>query len=442
MNTVPFKTVWVREYQNTHYKQAVFPMFADQRFESQLEQGSTVKWSYDGDMSVGRMGSDGAYSIKKRTVTDESLTVDQRPYAGFTIPNTERIQDHRPTQEKWAKKSMNVVFQDIDGVMLGALREAAASSLDASDFGGSAGDPITATDSNAASIYAAARRILRNQNVIYDMTKKFRNVMKLDHGEKYPVAAIPAELEEKLLLQIGFKDTAQGDKTLKQGYLGMIMNFNSVVSTALPFSFRYTLTSQPGNGNTLTLGTGDTTIGTGAAVAVNWVTTIGSTGGNVLSETNAATSVGHLVDFLNDPFEETSSTKYVGFTRADLSAQQQRILDNVSAVDNEDGSCVVYINGQGAIGASQDDSNGTIDRKAVHALFGTSQSIAMIMQKTPNLDISAGQLIATGETSGYAAKHFLTWSLYGYKVFKTQTYQVVDVPIAADTFDAPQNVLY
>lgn len=442
MNTVPFKSVWVREYQNTHYKQAVFPMFADTRFEKDLVSGSNVKWSYDSDMSVGRMDSSGGYTLNGRTATDETLTVDQRPYAGFVIPTTERIQDHRPSQEKWAKKSMNVIYQDIDGVILGKLKSGATSTLSAGDFGGSSGNPITLTTSNPSDIFAAARRKLRNQNVIYDQTRKFRNVVAFDKVDKFPVAAIPAELEEKLLLQIGFKNTELGDTTLKQGYLGLVFGFNSVVSTSLPFSFRITYSTTPTDGSTLTIGSGTSTVGTGTALAFTWETgTITDAPGKVKAETSATVSVGNLVAGINGGMYTDVSGAFEAFTRADLSTAQQRIADNISAVDHEDGSATITINGQGTLSVTDSDANGTIDRQAVWAIFGTSQSIAMIMQRTPSLEISPGGLITTGQGTGYAGKQFLTWTLYGSQVFTTQAKQLVAVPIDASNFSQPSSVL-
>lgn len=440
-NTLPYKSVWIRKYQETHYKQAVFPMFADQRFENELQDGASIKWTYDADMGVQRMGADGAYTIADRVVVDETLTVDQRPTAPFRIPLTEKIQDHRPTQEKWATKAMNAIYQDIDGVILKALKTNAASTLDAASFGGASGDPITVTSSNAAKIFTGARRLLRNQNVIYDANKKFRNVVKLDKGVKFPVAAIPAELEEELLLQIGFKNTELGDTTLKQGFLGLTFGFNAVVSTSLPFSFRLTQSGIPVDGTYLQIGSGSSTIGSGTSVRFTWETgTITDAPGKVKAETSAAVSIGNLVAGMNSVYSDVSGD-FEAFVRADLSIAQQRILDNISAVDNEDGSCVVTVGGQGAMSVSTDESGSTIDRKAVHAIFGTSESIAVIMQRYPNLSVSAGPIIGNGATGGTVAQDFVTWSLWGSKVFLSQTKQLVDVPIDCSLFSQPNSTL-
>jgi len=443
-NTIPLKTVYAAEFQRTHFKKAVFPLFADMRFESVLTSGSTLDWAYDDDAVADSLSTGDGYTIGDKTITSETLTVDQKPSHAFRIQNTQKIQDHRPTQQKWARKSMNVIFQKIDGDILKDLRDGATTTLDNSYFGGNAGDPITVTSSNAASIFTTAQAILTNNNVIYDENKAFANDVVLDGGERFPCAAIPAELRAQLLLQSGFKSTDYADSVMKSGYMGPMFGFNAICSTSLPFSFRLTETSTPVNGKKLVLGgtiSATTTIGTAnAAVAINWVTTIGSTAGNVLAVTNATTSITNLVALLNDPYGTTTASK-VTFVRANLSTSQKRILDNVSAVDNLDGSCVITIKGYGTRPVATDETTGTIDRQTVHAIFGVSKSIAVVMQKTPELMESAGELITTGELAGYVGKHFLAFALYGKKVFKTHGPQIINVKIDASLFSAPASII-
>lgn len=439
---IPLKTVFAREYQRTHYKKAVYPLFADMRFENVLTEGSTVQWDYDDDAVADSLTSADEYQLNDKNPQSESLVVDQKPSHGFRIPGTQKIQDHHPTQQKWAKKAMNVIFQKIDGDVLGDLVTAAGSTLDAALVGGNAGDPITTTPSNASNIFAASQRVLTNNNVLYDENKVFANNVQLDGGERMPVAAIPAELKENLLLQVGFKNTDYADKVMKSGFMGPMFGFNTVASTSLPFSFRLTFTATPADGSVLKIGSGSTTIGTGTAVNFTWETgTITDAPGKVKAETSATVSVGNLVAGINAGCYTDVSGDFEAFVRDDLSNAQKRLLDNISAVDNEDGSCVITIKGYGTRTVSQDDANGEIDRKAVHALFGVSRSIGMVMQRNPLLAESAGDLITTGELSGFVGKHFLAWGLYGRKVFHTMQPQVIDVPIAADNFSEPASVV-
>lgn len=436
-NTVPFKTEWIKAYQETHYKQPVFPVFAEQKFADALVQGASVKWTYDSDADVQSLGSDGSYTVANKTVTDETLTVDQVPASTFRIPATQKIQDHRPTQQKWATKAMNRIFWWLDAKMLGAMQTGAASSLDASDpsIGNSAsGTPITVTSSNAAAIFTAARRKLRNQNVIYDENKKYTGKFKLDTVAKYPACAIPAELEEQLLLAVGFKPGDTGDDVLRSGYLNMLFGFNTFVSTALPFTATLSQTATPSNSDTVVIG----------GVTFTFVTSIGSTPGNVLAEVDAATSMTNLKNLLNAPYAGVA-TKSIPFTRSSLTQSQAYILDMISAsavTGTAPAALTVTVLGHGAITVTATGSGMAISNKAVHAIFGTSQSIAVIMQRMPELAVSAGDIIGNGTSGGILAQDFATWALVGWKVFKTHTYQLVDVLISTTGFSNPQADLY
>lgn len=437
-NTIPYKTEWIKAYQATHYKQPIYPVFADEKFKDELVQGSTVKWSYDSDADVQQMGVDGSYAVGNKTVTDEYLTVDQRPYSSFRIPATERIQDHRPTQQKWAQKAMNRVFWWLDAKILGALSDGAASSLSAGDFGGTTGLPITTSSTTAPALFTAARRVLRNQNVVYDENKRYQNVVQLDTISKFMAAAVPAEVEEMYLLSVGFKPGELGDTVIRQGYLNLIFGFNTFVSTNLPFSIDYVVTAANStNGDTFTIGGNVFTLVTGSPT---------NPGDIKVSAVNAAGTATNIIAALSAPY--TASATYVPFVRATVAATslpQAFVLDLMSAAAGGTNATVtVTVLGTGALACTDTAAADGFDQTtaAVHALFGLSQSIAVILQRFPNLDVSAGSIIGNGSTGGYVAQDFVTWSLAGWKMFKTHTYQMVDVPIACTNFTQPQANLY
>lgn len=438
-NTIPYRKVWIAAYQATHYKKPVFPVFAEQKFFDVLSSGQTVAWSYDADMDTQQLGADGSYTVSNRTVTDEVLTVDQTPTATSRIPATQKIQDHRPTQEKWATKAMNKIFWKMDAQMLGAMQAAAASSLDASDasFGGSAaGTPITASVSNTPQIFAACRRILKNQNVLYDENKKYTGYVKLDTLDKMPVAAIPPELEEQVLLAVGFKPGDLGDQVLRQGYMNMLFGFNVFTSTNLPFTVKLSQTATPTNGDTVVIGGNTFTFVTGSP----------TNPGDVKAETDAATSMGYLRSALNAPY--TASATFVPFVRATVAASsiaKAEVLDLLSSstvTGTAPAVLTLTVLGKGTVTVTATGSGMVLSNAAVHAIFGTSQSIGLVMQKAPELTVSAGPIIGNGTTGGILAQDFVTWTLAGWKVFKTHTFQLIDVLISTTNYTPPQNTLY
>lgn len=397
-----------------------------------LKRGASIAWSYDSDADVQQLGADGSYTVAAKTVTDEVLTVNQVPASTFRIPATQNIQDHRPTQQKWATKAMNRIFWWIDAQVLGALKAGAGSTIDDGDFSGTAGVPLTLSSSNASAIFTAARRKLRNQNVIYDENKKFTGYVKLDSISKYPAAAIPAELEEQVLLAVGFKPGDLGDTVLKAGYLNMLFGFNTFVSTALPFTFRLSQTATPTNSDTIVIG----------GTTLTFVTGSPTNAGDIKAETDAATSMTNLKNFLNAPYTEISG-KNKPLVRANLTQADAFLFDLISSsavAGTAPAIITVTILGQSLVSASVTGSGMVIDRQAVHAIFGVSQSIALVMQRTPELAVSSGQIIGNGTTGGILAQDFATWALIGWKMFKTHGPQIVDVAISTTGAVAPNNV--
>ena len=397
-----------------------------------LVQGASVKWTYDGEADVQQLGSDGSYTVANKTVTDETLTVNQVPASTFRIPASQKIQDHRPTQQKWATKAMNRIFWWLDAKILGDLQSNAASTIDAGDFGGTAGTPLTLSSSNASAVFTAARRKLRNQNVIYDENKKYTGYVKLDTIAKYPACAIPAELEEQILLSVGFKPGDLGDKVLKAGYLDMLFGFNTFVSTSLPFTVKLAQTATPTNSDTIVIG----------ATTLTFVTGTPTNAGEIKAETDAATSMTNLKNFLNAPYASISG-KSVGLTRSSLTQADAFIFDMISSsvvTGTAPAAITMTILGHGLVTVTSTGAGMVLSNQAVHAIFGTSQSVALIMQRTPELAVSAGQIIGNGTTGGILAQDFATWALVGWKVFLTHTKQLVDVVISTTGATAPSNV--
>jgi hypothetical protein len=453
-NTVPYKFVWINAYEETHYKQPVFPVFADTRFADSLPVGASIKWSYDADIDANGLGLDGSYTVEGRTVTDETLTVNQLPSAVFRIPAPQKIQDHRPTQEKWATKAMNRIFWKMDAQMLVTMAQNAYSVVDASDpiagSGAASGTPLTVSTANAPAIFAAARMKLRNTNVIYDENKKWTGYVKLDTMAKYPCCAIPAELEAPLLLAIGFKPGDVGDGVLVKGFINLLFGFNTFVSTALPYSCLLTVQagSNIANNTTVTIG-GSGTYGVSGGIVFNFVTGSPTNPGDIKADaSHDYTSLANLMTACAAPYTAVSNI-YVPFVRLTGTIYQRQILDGLansvqastlqgtaSATSN---TATLAVYGQGALNTVSSAAQIVVSNQAVHAIFGTSQSIALVMQRYPELQVS-GDIIGNGSTGGMVAKDFVTWTLAGWQVFKTHTYQLVDVPIACSTFTSPLNV--
>jgi hypothetical protein len=239
-------------------------------------------------------------------------------------------------------------------------------------------------------------------------------------------------MEEQVLLAVGFKPGDLGDTVLKAGYLNMLFGFNTFVSTSLPFTALFSQTATPTNGDTIVIG----------GVTLTFVTGTPTSAGDIKAETDAATSMTNLKNFLNAPYASISG-KSVGLTRSSLAQADAFIFDLISSsavTGTAPAALTMTILGHGLVAISATGAGMVISKQAVHAIFGTSQSIALIMQRTPELAVSAGQIIGNGSTGGILAQDFATWALIGWKVFLTHTKQLVDVAISTTGATAPNNV--
>ena len=456
-NTLTIKSIWSNVYQISHAIAPVYKAFATERLATQLKVGNTIYRTYGSDVIVNEMGGDGSYSTQGLTDTDESLVVNQKPEVSFQIPDWITFQTHLPTQRYYAEKSMARLWNYIDGNLLNNMIYAAhynqiANStqtlIDNGIISGSTSDGagITASIGNVATIFATATQQLQKNNVVYVPNKKFTG-RKDDAMDKMTSAAITPEMYNYLTQFVGGKNSAKGDEVTTNGYVGYFFGFNVFVSNNLPWSCVISMTAQPSDNDAFKLG-----ISSSVYQTIRFNTAIG-TAGNILIGATATTAMTALAAFLNAPF--TSGNAYYTplvagtYTAASTTTTYNGVMTQANAMtlffkntyawvdpNNTSNTASIHIQVAGfgpcylAVG-SQNTGAATFPatKQLMHCLFGTSQSIDMVIQKTPNM--------TTNPVSSKVAKDFITWTLFGKKVFADQVPQLIDVQLLSSTHVAP-----
>ena len=456
-NSLSIKSIWSNVYQISHLMQPVYKAFATERLATQLKVGNTIYRTYSSDVIVNEMGGDGSYSTQGLTDTDESLTVDQKPEVSFQIPDWQTFQTHLPTQRQAAEKAMFRLWNYIDGKCLNKMiytahynqiANATQTIIDNGIISGSTSDGAGLTPSigNIQAIFSTATQQLQKNNVMYVPNKQFTNSA-LDSMAKLPVAAITPEMYNFLTQYMGGKNSKLGDDVSHNGYVGHFFGFNVMVSNNLPWSCMITMTAQPSDNDAFKLGISSTVYQT-----IRFNTAIG-TAGNILIGATATTALIALAAFLNAPFTAANAyyTPLVAgtYTAASTTTTYNGVMTQANAMtlffksmyawvdpNNSANAASIHIQVAGfgacyiAVGAQ---NTGVMTFPAtgqlMHALFGTSQSIDMVLQKTPNM--------TTNPVSGKVAKDFITWTLFGAKVFADQIPQLIDVQTLASTTVQP-----
>lgn len=421
-NTMTFKTVFNAEYQMSHFKEPIYQVLADTRFESSLTKGQTLARSYSSDVQVNDMGGDGSYSTQAITDTQETLTISYEKEASIYIKKLDELQAHLPVKQKYGRKLANALINQIDGDVLLKAYQGAGTSLDDGSFGGTSGNGHTVSASNVATVFATAMQKLRLKNVVYT-NKRFAG-MKMEVPEGMPIAVITPEVLTYIELYLGGKDTLLGDQASRNGYAGYFHGFNLFVSNALPWTATLAMATNPTDGDTIVIN----------GVTITFKATLTSTTG--AAQVHIASTVditrANLVEFLNtagaDSEAEATDTGY-----SSVSTANQRLLKNMTWTnDNAADTATVVSSGWGTVVVSETLTAAadvwTTAKQQVHCLFAVSKCLSLVVQKEPSLEDNF--------VSGKIGRDYIAWTVYGIKVFVDQAPMIVEYAVASSSFTA------
>lgn len=468
-----FKAFWDLVYEVTHYKLPAYQAVADESVKKLLTEGQVLHRTFSSDVPADNMGSNGEYLTTPISDTDETLTVNQAKQASFTLKKLDLLQATLPVVKKYAQKTMNSLFTQIDADVLGAVYNGAGNVVDAGALGGTAGQSIPLTSGNVQQVAVAAEQALRLANVIYNPAATFSGSFKLDKMKMMPVAVISAQFHSQLLIYLGSKTTALGDDVSRNGFIGKYIGFSLFVSNGLPWTAQIQLAVAPTAGDTITFLNGVNInvagVATSQSFTLTYVSSIGTTAGNILVTGTAAQATTLLTSVLNNLFSNVASGTYaataanwvpfvkqnVGLgnsTTGSVGTMQQRAMANTTATQvtintntaNASGTAVnVQINGLGnvPIASSFVSSSNSIPTiyQTQHNLFGVGNGmISVVIQRTPMFEVLQSLPVAVSGTSGgysgRVAKDYVTWVPYGWKVFTDQSPQIVDVQVNTANF--------
>jgi len=308
---------------------------------------------------------------------------------------------------------MNRLFLQIDGDFMAVASAGAANYVDDGDFGGTAGNPVAISETNVAKLFSLNLTKLQLANVIFDAQSRYTGEVKLGKVSDMPVAAISPLVYNSIILFLGGKETPLGDKVSTNGHAGYFMGFNIFVSNALYFTAQLNIATAPTDGDTITIN----------GVVLRWKDTLAANGDVKIETGDAAACVDNLVAAINAPstttakfdaFESTDTVTFQGKTRKKTS-----LLKNISATD---GTTYVTLaaKGWGVVNLAETLTAAAdgFSKITSHNLFGVSKAVRMAIQVTPNMEVK--------DVTGKVGKDIVVWTVYGIKVFKDNTYQIVD----------------
>lgn len=325
------------------------------------------------------------------TTTDEYILVDKNIGMSIGIDRFDQKQTNIDLMKAEAmnmtRNLNNAIDADVQYLITGA-----SSNLDASTLtGGTAGVPVTAVGSNVYDIITTSKYLQFNTSAQNDDA----------------FCVLDPKTFALMELNGAGRETLYGDQVWKDGFTGRAFRFQGVdfyESLNYTRSRRLDYSGQPSNGETLVFtlsGAGFTT----TSVTVTFVSSIGSTAGNVLIGADADATYANLVGLLNNP-GTTSSTQVA------LSAANQLVMRPVVASQDATGNTVtVFVKG---FDFTITDGAANVSENTAYAMkrlaFGKKkQSLSLAIQTTPSIEINPAPL--------QFRKYVLAGTEYGTKMF-------------------------
>lgn len=373
---------WSKEMQGIFFREDVALPLANTELRDDLANGDTLHKPYRSYLAGQNYTKGTDITIfNDLTATDETLVVDTAKVVPFYVDDIDKVQNKWDTAAQYAQDSQRVLNNILDQRVLSHYTDA-RNVITAGDLGGSGTGSIAIGQNNIANLFTVAARKLDAQDI--------------PAGQR--VAVIGSRLLESLRLYVGGRETGFGETVSDNGMVAKRFGFDIVVSNNVPFSSLITFgatTSNPSNGDTVTIG----------GVVFTFVSSLGSTPGNILIETAALDTMKNLSAAIRDD----SSVLAAGTKWVQLSPTSRKILLKSSVTTTTPSGTTMTISGFGDLAITESASNFAVTSLTSFPLFMKRGAIDLVVQKSPSVEFRMAEK--------RLGRYVYPWMLYGSKVF-------------------------
>jgi hypothetical protein len=363
-------------------------------FEEQavLTDGTRVSRPYGTDFFVDNYTKYQDAGSQAIGSVDEFLEINQTKVISFDLDAIDKIQNKYDTENYYIEKAQYRLKNEIDGNLLKEVHQFKQFADDGT-AGGTPGNPITLSASNAARFFTNSGALLHTAGC--EMDKTWAAV----------VSPMTAAVITQTMIGSGFN---MADSALRNGYAGDFAGYKIYVDQNVNHSNTISLTNN-------TLATTNVTI---AGVTFNFVTPIGSVAGNVLIGADTTATAANLAAAINGG--AGADTTYVEVSAANRAKLRRLGIVATSAL----GVVTIRTYGKTTYAkAGTNAANVTLGTQVEHAILCRPGAIDMVMQK--NIEVQKNKIQSK---TGYT---MLIWALYGIKTFEEGKDRGLDMRIAA-----------
>lgn len=372
---------WTPTMQETFLKESVALGVANTELRADLKDGDTLHKPYGSYPRVQTYTKGTDITVKDISSTDDTLSVSTAKVASFYVDDIDRIQNKYATIQEFARIAQRQLNNTLDQAVLAEYSNA-GTTLDDGSIGGTAGNGIVFSVSNAPTVMTAMGRTLNSKKRL--------------SPDRF--CLIGPRMLETIIQYVAGRETGFGDTVGDNGKVGRRFGFDLMLSNNLPNTATLTLSTNPSEGDTVTINgvvfefretEGDITAGR------VWVDRHAST---------ASTTVDNFVDCINNA--ATEGTDY-----AIMSAENRQLLEEAGIVATDATTSVTFVwYGDIVVSEGLTAAANVWSAQYQYALAGVNKSIDLVTQVSPNVVFRDAQL--------RLGKYVHPWMLYGKKTFE------------------------
>lgn len=213
-NTFPMATIWSKRLLKNFDENAVMAGLVNRDYEGDIKNyGDTVKATQAGDITISNYTPGSDMSVQNLTMTDYSMSIDQKKSFNFVIDKTEQAQSHHDLKKIHINRAGVAMTNTVDDRLLGHY-----ANVDSGNVIGSDGSPITLTKDNVYEYFVYASELLD-----------------ADAQDDAQRNAVVDETTKSLLLQCPqlTHATQMGDNVIKKGMVGEMAGFKIYMTPRL-----------------------------------------------------------------------------------------------------------------------------------------------------------------------------------------------------------------
>lgn len=389
-------TYWSKRMGRKQYKKTVFRSLANFEEQATLSNGQEVDRPYRSNLVVENYTKGTALEAQDLTATSDKLTIDTVKAMLLYVDNIDKIQNKYSAANAWIDEAGERLAEALDAKFLYEVFNANLD-LDAGDIGGTNGEGITVNASNILNIFGATNMKLDAQNIPEDQRSM----------------VVSPQFWQHLWMYIAGKATLLGDKTGEYGNMGEYAGFKLYKSNNLTGSAQWVPANNPSNADTITI----------QGITFTFVSSIGTTAGNILIAGSTASTIDNVVALIN------AGGVGDGVNYVSLSTANKKVVQDWVAVD---GTTYLEVRVKGAsyltVSGSEVADVWTPAQQLQNMIAMRKGAIDMVVQKEPSVDS------ASTVSAGKAGMNFLPMTLAGTKTFYQGKNEIVRMKIRSDAY--------